>query len=229
MKKNRVLLTSCAVILLCICIITGMSFALFTDSVSVKNHLKAGNLDIQLKRTNLEYSVLNADGELATTTVTDDLDLTTSTDENVFGIDSSDIRIVPGSYFEAELEISNAGNTAFTYNVGIHLLGASTLSEQLQVTVTHPNGTTTTKMLSELAAGLTIDTGKMKVGDEAQTFTVRVDFINDVDYNAALDAEAEEGEEPAYMNNNEAQSSTAVFDLVVTAVQATTPTPAPAA
>lgn len=215
MKKKRVLLVSCSVILLCICIIAGMSYALFTDSVSVGNHLQAGNLNVTLTRTNLEYSVLNDDGELEVTTVAADLDLTTSTANNVFGIDSTDIRIVPGSYFDADLEIKNAGNTAFTYSISIKLLGtASDLAEQLKVIVTHPNGTTTEKMLSELAGGLSIDTGKMKVTDSAQNFSVRVEFVNDVDYNVGLPVEDQ-------MHNNAAQDDAAVFDLVVTATQAT--------
>lgn len=217
MKKKRVLLISCSVIMLCICIIAGMSYALFTDSVSVGNHLQAGNLNVTLTRTNLKYSVLNDDGELAVTTVEDDLDLTTSNATNVFGIDSTDIRIVPGSYFDADLEIKNAGNTAFNYSISIKLLGDSTdLAEQLKVIVTHPNGTTTEKMLSELAGGLSIDTGKMKVGDTAQSFSVRVEFVDDVDYNEDLTDDDER------MNNNAAQNDSAVFDLVVTAVQATT-------
>lgn len=221
MKKNRVLLTSCAVILLCICIIAGMSFALFTDSVSVGNHLKAGNLKINLKRTNLKYSVLNDDGELAETTVTDVVDFTNRTGSNVFGIDSTEIRIVPGSYFDATLQIENAGNTAFTYNVGIKLLGdANAMAKQLQVTLTDADGNSQTQMLSELtASGLTFYGGKMKVGAEPQTFTVKVEFINDVDYNAGLPADAEPED---YMDNDNAQNKSAIFDLVVTAVQATT-------
>lgn len=214
MKKKRVLLISCSVIMLCICIIAGMSYALFTDSVSVGNHLQAGNLNVTLTRTNLEYSVLNAEGELAVKTVAEDLDLTTSSANNVFGIDSTDIRIVPGSYFDADLEIENAGNTAFNYSISIKLLGDSTdLAEQLKVIVTHPNGTTTEKMLSELAGGLSIDTGKMKVGDTAQTFSVRVEFVDDgrPDTNPSTT-----------IVNNDAQGDSAVFDLIVTAVQATT-------
>ena len=217
MKKKRVLLVSCSVILLCMSIIVGMTYALFTDSVSVNNHLKAGNLDITLTRTNLEYSVLNEDGELAVTEVTDDYNFTASTNENVFGIDAKDIRIVPGSYFDADMEIANNGNVAFTYSVGISLIGDSNaLAEQLQVTVTHPDGTTTTKKLSDLAGGLSIATGKMKVTDASQSFSVKVDFIDDVVANANLT----DGETP--MDNDLAQTQSAVFDLIVTAVQATT-------
>lgn len=221
MKKKRVLLISCSVILLCICVATGFTYALFTDSVSVGNHLQAGNLNVTLKRTNLEYSVLNENGELEVTTVEEDLDLTTSSANNVFGIDSTDIRIVPGSYFDAKLEIANAGNTAFKYSVQIKLLGdATALAEQLKVTINDANGNEIdSKMLSELANDQSIEIGKMKVGADAQSFSVRVEFIDDVAYNLDL---TEDAEPEDYMNNNDAQTKTAVFDLIVTAVQATT-------
>lgn len=139
---------------------------------------------------------------------------------NVFGIDSTDIRIVPGSYFDADLKITNNGDTAFRYSISLKMLGNSNaLAEQLRVTVTHPDGTTTVKMLSEIVSGLEIDTGKMKVGDREQSFNVRVEFVDDVDYNGALPSEATEDDR---MDNDEAQTQTAVFDLIVTAIQATT-------
>ena len=49
MRRKRALLISCSVILLCVSIIVGMTYALFTDSVSVNTHLQAGNLDIASK------------------------------------------------------------------------------------------------------------------------------------------------------------------------------------
>ncbi len=208
-KRKRVLLVSCSIILLCLCIIVGMTYALFSDVVSVKNHLRAGALDVSLKRTCLEYSVLDEDGYLAVTTLDGEVDsayivdFTNTTAENVFGIDATDIKIVPGSYFDADLEIGNNGNVAFTFEVGIRLLGDSNaLAEQLQVTVTHADGSTTTKPLSELAGGLTIAAGEMSANDSVRAFGVRVDFVN-------------------CSNNNAAQSETAVFDLIVTAVQKT--------
>ena len=49
-SRKRTLLVSCAVILLCMTVIIGMTWALFTDTHTVKNHLKAGDLDITLER-----------------------------------------------------------------------------------------------------------------------------------------------------------------------------------
>lgn len=207
MNKKRALLTSCSVILLCICIIVGMSYALFTDTVSVGNHLKAGKLDVTLTRTDLEYSVLNADGELQIYTVSEAYDFTDSTDENVFGITASDKVIVPGSYFKATMQLSNNGNVAFDYRVEIKLFGdASELAEQIKVTVTHPYGTETTAMLSELDEALSVANGKMKATDEAQSFSIKLEFT---------DCES----------NNDAMDKTTAFDIIVTAVQSTAQTP----
>ena len=204
-NRKRVLLVSGAIILLCMTIIAGMTFALFTDSKRVKNHLQAGDLEVTLTRTYLEYSVLNPQGKLAVTKVEEDLNFTNSTNQNVFGVDAKNIRIVPGSYFKADLRVDNIGNVAFTYDVGIQLVGvANALSEQLQVTITRADGTSVTKMLTELANGLTITGGELLVGTGSQTFTVEVRFIDDTAVNNAAQAELVE------------------FDLVVSAVQSTT-------
>ncbi len=219
MNKKRVMLISCAIILLCSCIIVGMSYALFTASVSVKNHLQAGNLEITLTRTNLEYSVLNDQGELAKTTNTERFDFTNSTEKNVFGIDSTDLLIVPGSYFDATMEITNDGTTAFNYWAIIKVLDESdeNLADQLQVTITDKDGNETTQRLDEFNNSQ-IQIGNMKKGDQPQTFNIKVSFIESVAYNEALPEDAEQSE---YMNNNLAQSKTVVFDLIVSAVQAT--------
>ena len=51
--RKRTLLVSSAVIMLCMTIIVGMTWALFTDTQTVHNHLQAGDLKITLKRTEL--------------------------------------------------------------------------------------------------------------------------------------------------------------------------------
>ena len=69
MNKRRLLLVSCSIILLCMLSIVGMTFALFTSSVGVRNHLVAGSLDVTLHRTDLAYTVLDsATGKLITVT-----------------------------------------------------------------------------------------------------------------------------------------------------------------
>ena len=204
-NRKRVLIVSGAIILLCMMIIAGMTFALFTDSKRMSNHLRAGDLEVTLTRTYLEYSVLDANGKLAVTKNTQSVNFTNSTKENVFGVDAKDLFIVPGSYFKAKMKVSNVGNVAFNYDVGIQLAGKSNaLAEQLQVTVTRADGSSVTARLSEMANGFTIQAGELIRGAGSQEFTVEVRFIDDTSI------------------NNAAQTQLSVFDLYVTAVQATT-------
>ena len=216
MKKKRVLLIACAMVLLCMSMVIGITYGLYTQSLTTGNHLKAGNLDISLIRTDLSYCVLNEEGELAVTRVEEDRDFTASTDENIFGMDASGLRIAPGAWFDAEMKVVNNGNVAFTYDVGIRLQGsANALAEQLRFTVTYPDGTVTEKLLSEMTEEFSVASGKMKVTDNAQTFRVRVDFLDDVKENA----NRPDGDAP--MDNDLAQSQSVAFDMFVTAVQST--------
>ncbi len=203
-NRKRTLLVSGAIILLCMTIIVGVTVGLFTDSETVRNHLKAGDLEATLTRTYLEYNTLDAVGRLEVQKVEGEFDFSNASTNNVFGVDSSNLLLIPGSYFKADMKIANTGNVAFTYNIGIQLIGKSNaLAEQLQVTVTHPDGTTTTKMLSELTQGITIDSGELLKGGAAQNFTVEIRFVD------------------KSTENNAAQDQQAEFDLVVTAVQST--------
>lgn len=215
MKKKRILLVSCSIILLCMMIITGMTYSLFTDTFRVTNHLEAGYLNISLQRVFLEYSVLNERGVLDV--IVDDTvcDFTEVNAKNMFGIDAKDVKIVPGSYFDAKLRIINDNsdptskdysNVAFDYSVEIVLADGynNNLARQMQVVITNNEGVTITKKLSELSGGNTFMVGTLLAGERSQDFNIRVEFLDVVD-------------------NNSAQGQTAVFDLVVRAVQATTP------
>ena len=200
MYTKKILAISCVIIMLCTTIIVGASYALFNETVSVGNHLQAGNLDADLTRTNLKYATLDTDGVLRTYEDGDDVDFTGTTNKNIFGL-TGDQKIVPGSYFEAEMYLSNNGTVAFDYEVEIKILGESNkLAEQLNVTITTANGTETF-MLSEINGKYVVTEGRMYINSSA-SFTVRVEFVD----GAA---------------NNDAQNQTCAFDLVVTAVQAT--------
>ena len=217
MKRKRILLSSCSVILACMAVIIGMTWALFTDSLSIKNHLQAGDLAISLRRTNLEYCVLDSTGKLAVTKIEDDLDFTESSKNNVFGIDAENMLIVPQSYFTAEMELVNGANgkknsIAFTYEVAIKLTSdANDLSGQLKVTVKGADGKENTVILDQSKdKEVVLYKGEMLKTAEAQTFTVKVEFLNDADETT--------------INNNLAQGQFAEFDLIVTATQSTAPT-----
>jgi hypothetical protein len=200
MYTKKILAISCVIIMLCTTIIVGASYALFNETISVGNHLQAGNLDADLTRTNLKYAVLDTDGVLRTYEDGEDADFTGTTTKNIFGL-NGDSKIVPGSYFEAEMNLANNGSVAFDYDVEIKLLGQSNeLANQLQVTITTADGTKTLK-LAEIDGKLVISEGRLAMGNSLD-FTVKVEFIDGA-------------------NNNDAQDQTCAFDLVVTAVQAT--------
>lgn len=218
-KLKRSMLISCSIILLCMCAVVGITYALFTDSVDLRNHLQAGILDVRLIRTDLEYAVLDDEGYLTVyhpaLSVTD---FTNATDKNVFGIDGKELFLVPGSYFDAKLAIQSAGNVAFDYSISVQLFGeASDLADQLRVTVSDADGKTVgSAMLSELAGGMSIAIGTMEVDAEPAAFGVRVDFVDQSDYNTQPGLDIED-----YIRNNDAQNEIAEFDLIVRAVQAT--------
>lgn len=207
--KAKGLLTVCLVLLLLTSVGVGASYALFTDSVEVQNHLQAGTLDVTLNRTSLEYTLLNEEGYLVTKTE-GALDLTKATTENVFGLDANATKIVPGSYFDAQLAIGNNGDVAFDYSVEIKLLTndqelANELAKQLKVTITNAEGKVVAEyMLSDLhgEANCEVKAGHMKANETEHNFGVKVEFVNRED-------------------NNDAKSQAVAFDLIVSAVQAT--------
>ena len=175
---------------------------IFTDKKNVVNHLRAGDLDVTLTRTNLEYTILGENGTTKVITVEEDLDLTDATENNAFGFNSDHVLIVPGNYFKADLQLKNSGNIALEYTVGMQLISeTNALAEQVEVTVTDPNGLKTVKRLSEMLEGVTVKAGEIREAGAAQSFTVEVRFIDDTTI------------------NNAAQTQMAVFDLVVNAQQ----------
>lgn len=217
--KKRILLTASAIILLCLTILVGATLGLFSDGVTVHNHLQAGDLEADLWRTNLEYVDLNQYGQLQKRTVGTDLDLsnTTLAEKNIFGLDSSNMKIAPRSYVKADLEIRNYGNVAFDYNVKLVFTGDTkeadnkAFAEQLLITVTHKGATVYDKIkLSEFTSSgnyYQLFAGELLVDPNASysaaPFTITVTFKDD---NSV---------------NNNAQTGTTTFDLIVEAVQST--------
>ena len=204
-SKVRTLLMSCIMMMLCAAMIVGGTFALWSDSAKVENHLTAGTLKVKLERISLTKTYLdNETGYLVTTTP--DTTIVNFTDTNtasanVFGIDD-DEKVVPCSEYEATLKLSNNGDVAFSYDVIIKLTSESNaLAEQLKVYIDGEDKGT----LDEYAVDgkAIIATQTMAKNDAAKEFTVKVEFINDDDV------------------NNDAQAKEVKFDLLISAVQLT--------
>ncbi|MBQ3160605.1 MAG: hypothetical protein IJC04_00600 [Oscillospiraceae bacterium] len=210
-NRKRALLVSASVILLCMTIIVGMTWALFTDTQKVTNHLQAGDLSITLKRTELTKTTLNAQGKL----VTSDPDTTTKnfsnpTDENVFGIVEGE-KIVPGTKYVAKMQVENHSDVAFGYWIEIvctDKTNGADLAKQLKVTVN-----TGADASASVNDGLTVGSssnyvGELIIGATAE-FTVTVEFLDSFVAENNID------------HNDLAQGENLSFDLVVHAVQAT--------
>lgn len=210
--KTRIFLSAMVLIMLSVVLIAGGTYGLFTTSTTVTNHLQAGNLTAALFRTSCSKKVLDNDGYLKT--VSDDTrkEFTSATEENIFGLTSGDY-IVPGSEFETNLEICNyrvSGSTtvystvAFDYSVTLKL-GTSSSHLKDQVTISYKTGDgtyTTAGKLSSLNENKILS-GQLKgrSADSAK-FSIKITF-------------------PDLNNNNDAQNEIADFDLIISAVQAT--------
>lgn len=208
LRKTKILLFSCAAILLCICVVVAIMYSLFTDSVDVKYHINSSNLDAVLERTYLSYRVPDSNGFLAEYINHDIVDFSHSTQDeaNIFGL-GQDVAIVPGSYYESSMRVLNKGSVSFAYGVNLDLnkeTSSSSLAEQLLLTVSKPDGTKLVdrKPLSEIDTDSPLLTGRSFPDSAPQEFIVRVDF-------------------DASENNNSAQDQNVYFDLSIDAVQDT--------
>lgn len=210
-NRKRALLVSASVILLCMTIIVGMTWALFTDTQKVTNHLQAGDLSITLKRTELTKTTLNAQGKLVTSAPdTTTKNFSNPTDENVFGIVEGE-KIVPGTKYVAKMQVENHSDVAFGYWIEIvctDKTNGADLAKQLKVTVN-----TGSDASASVNDGLTVGSssnyvGELIIGATAE-FTVTVEFLDSFVAENNID------------HNDLAQGENLSFDLVVHAVQAT--------
>ena len=228
-NKTRALLVSSSVILLCLTIIVGMTWALFTDTAEVETHLQAGDLNITLERTSLEtYSIDPTTGYLVSKTNNTVENFSNgSAGKNVFDLTQGS-KIVPCSTYTATMRISNNtakvpenklnSDVAYDYWIEIKLkvdgltekeIEALKLDEQLKITVSSENLKQPVSAL--LSQGLTIggDTdplGTLTLGDSDE-FTVKMEFVNGT-------------------NNNDAKAQNLTFDMIVHAVQRISAPPA---
>ena len=185
-----------------------MTWALFTDTETVNNHLKAGELDITLERTKLVSTHLTPQGFLSTEIdeTVKDFSNKKNNKDNVFDLDTV---IVPQSKYVADMKISNNSDVAFQYWIEIKYNGDSAidLADQLEIIVKTHNDN-----ISRLSKGLVVGSvddpvGILAVGESAG-FTVGVEFL---DSDLTDDIES----------NDSAQCQSLNFDLIVHAIQVT--------
>lgn len=217
-SRTRALLMSSVTIMLCMALLVGGTYALFSDTVELPTHLQAGTLKVKLIRTELKQRKVNEDGIVQTVedaTFGVPKDFTHATKDNVFGLQENEL-VAPTSTYSATMRVVNdGGNIAFDY--GVYIINFATedetgenLAEQIKVTVKQGDKEET-KFLSEFdgAENYRIANGRVLVTDgiDAQDeFTVTVEFVN---YPGGT-----------LFNNDYAQGKKVTFDLLVVAFQA---------
>jgi len=200
-------------LVLCISLIAGGTYALFTDEAELHNHLQAGTLDITLTRTGLVTKKLdNTTGVLVTK---DDYknpeDFSTPSEKNVFEITDKD-KIAPLTYFSADMKIENNSDVAFIYWIEVvNKSGDTPLDDQLLVTIKSAKGENSAYLGKGLIVGSEAEYIGVVLKGGSADFTVSVLFVDDRSLS----------EEDEKFINNLAMKSSVDFDIVVHAVQYT--------
>lgn len=120
-KTLTKLLMASLMLMLSVSVAVAGTFALFSDKTNVTNHLSAGTLKIGLERVELVKNVPDPTTGMPTETVDNETkDFTAADSSNVFGVGANE-HIAPGSSYQAEMHVVNAGDIAFTYSVAIKL------------------------------------------------------------------------------------------------------------
>lgn len=135
-STKRALLSSVMVMLLCVAMLIGTTFAWFTDSASTAvNKIQAGTLEVALKMKNAEGNWVNAEGEMLSW-------------KKAAGHASEAVLWEPGCTYELPaVKIINQGNLALKYKVVISATSGDTkLAEVLDV---YLNGVATNNTLKE--------------------------------------------------------------------------------
>lgn len=207
MKKTtlRVTLLASLGILLAFLIAVGATYSLWNQEVKVVNHLESGNLSVKLERTNLVKHKLGSFGYLedqVNSNIKDFTDTTTST-SNIFDLESNE-KVVPGSYYESTMKLSNLGSVAFDYTVSFVLDSDSIneLANQIKVYVDDKEVDYLYTDTNKGTIKLLSDSLDLEV--TSKEFKVKIEFID-------LESSV----------NNTAEDETINFDLVVKATQKT--------
>ncbi|MBQ3493763.1 MAG: hypothetical protein IJA88_06615 [Clostridia bacterium] len=191
-KKIKMLFLSCLTIMLCISAIAVGTYALFSQEVTLTNHLQAANLGFKLERTYIEKTI----GGVVQTPVDETAnptDFTNATTENIFGLTQNDY-VVPTDSLTVTLKLTNTGNIAFKYWVKLdNFVGEQSFRDQLSIELLKEDGTA-------YDGGTETNPIIVQAGATALTFKVKVTFED-------------------LITNNSVMNKSVSFDLVVSAVQ----------
>ncbi len=226
-KKNTLWISALLALVLCVALLIGGTYALFTGNVEVNNHLSAGNLKVGLTRVSYKEWVLNDSGLMCEKTDSTAIDLTKDGNE-IFTVEKA----VPTAWYEATIEVSNEGSTAFDYGMRILWTDMQVddekydetlhkndeiLAAQIQITVTSKkiadadadgkdkSGTNYVQFMLDKCEQKDISLGYLLKNAGTDSFTVKAEFVNSDEKDV----------------NNAAMLANLTFDVQVFATQKT--------
>lgn len=157
--KKKALLSSVLTILLCLSLIAGSTFALFTDEAKTNVAVTSGKVDVVATVENIQLYSPKTIGENGT--ILDNTNIangnvfanggTVSVNENTVTLD----KIVPGDYVTFDIVVENKSNVSIQYRTIIKKLEDTGLWSGLKVTIDESlyNGETKKSEWAELAVG----------------------------------------------------------------------------
>lgn len=126
MKKNKIIISSVAIIVVCLLLITGTTFALFTDNDSVNIVVNSGKVDVTAT---VDGLVAYSDIQGVITPATEDTTTNVLTFENGGTVEWNETdatltlnKITPGDFVEVTVKGTNASTVAVRYRYIITLV-----------------------------------------------------------------------------------------------------------
>ena len=218
-RRSTAIILALLAIILSVTLITASTFALFSDSVKIRNPLQAGNLKISLTRTAYSREILDEDGYLELRKNVDDYagDKIENV-SNVFELADGEL-IVPTSKLSASFNVKNESTVAFTYSIQLIVIDEEgkeltaedyenlNLIKQLKLTLTGEgeNNSVSGKLSDDENGDFIVEGKSIVTVGNSENFTVELEFLD-------LDDSV----------NNTAMDEKVHFDLVIRAVQSTT-------
>ena len=199
MVKRKILLSSVATIIICLCLISGSTFALFTNSMSVNVAVTAGKVDVTAKidEASLEGTSI---GLPATKDPNGVIHFANGGTAELSGANLNIATLTPGDFVNLTIQGSNDSNIAIKYRYVVKITEGAGLASALTVMV---NGSKCT-----LAGDNTYFASQWVSPDPAIG-------IGSVDVSIGMDASVENTD----ANGNSYQGKTIKISVVLEAVQ----------
>ncbi len=211
--KKKALLSSVLTILLCLSLIAGSTFALFTDEAKTNVAVTSGKVDVVATVENIQLYSPKTIGENGT--ILDNTNIangnvfanggTVSVNENTVTLD----KIVPGDYVTFDIVVENKSNVSIQYRTIIKKLEDTGLWSGLKVTIDESlyNGETKKSEWAELAVGAPNMVISVKIelpaeaGNEYQDKTCTFAYVVEAaQANAQMPSEWNDGDEASAPN-----------------------------